>query len=177
MIPVKVRRRQRARLPIARSRRHAARSALLPTRRHLTVCIAAIVGAEVRKPRVSDRRRSVERKRRRPESVERAAHAGHAILADVRINHRRAGVGMPQQFLHRAHVVAQLRYMRCETLARRMATDPFVSFQASNRCRHAALGPREDMMAARQSIADSPYAHPLWNSSFVFPLSSPRSPR
>ena len=45
-------------------------------------------------------------KRCRSESVERAAHA---FLADVRINHRRADIGMAKQFLHRANIVAQLQ--------------------------------------------------------------------
>lgn len=43
------------------------------------------------------------------EVVRTALHAAAASLQDVRVDHRRRDVAMPQQLLHRADVVARLQ--------------------------------------------------------------------
>ena len=49
--------------------------------------------------------------------VERTAHATAAAIEDVRVDHRRLHVGVTEQFLHRADVVARLQEVRCKGVA------------------------------------------------------------
>jgi len=58
-------------------------------------------------------------KKRNPEVlqlVERTLHPAPATVEDVGIDHRRAHVGMAEQFLNRADVVARLQQVRCERM-------------------------------------------------------------
>jgi hypothetical protein len=52
--------------------------------------------------------------------VERAIHASTALVQHVRVNHRRAHVFMPQQFLDRADIVAVFQQVRGERMTQGM---------------------------------------------------------
>src|SRR5450432_3988469 len=54
--------------------------------------------------------------------VKRAAHAVRPLSHHVRVDHRGLEVGMAQQLLHRADVVAILKQVGREAMAQRMAT-------------------------------------------------------
>ena len=74
----------------------------------------AQVGQWGGEPRCSTRRCSKARtpgQQRRRHVVQRAAHSATAQTQDMRVDHRRADIGMAQQFLYRANVVARLQKM------------------------------------------------------------------
>ena len=54
--------------------------------------------------------------------VERAAYARRPVRHNVRVNHRRADVGMAEQFLNGADVVAHFQQMGGEARAQRMTS-------------------------------------------------------
>src|SRR6267378_3029812 len=54
------------------------------------------------------------------EAIERALHAAPAFVHHMRVDHRRGYVGMPEQLLHRADVVAGFEQVRGEGVAQRM---------------------------------------------------------
>ena len=56
----------------------------------------------------------------RSQRIERTAHTAAADLQHMRVNHGRLHVGMPQQFLHRADVVAGLQHLGCKRVPQGM---------------------------------------------------------
>lgn len=60
-------------------------------------------------------RRSNQRQR-----VDRTAHCTASDLEHMGVDHRRGDVGVPQQRLHRADVIAGLQDMGCERVAQRV---------------------------------------------------------
>ena len=55
---------------------------------------------------------------------QRAFDAAAALVQHVRVDHRRLHVGMAQQLLDRADVVARLQQVRGEAVPRRVAASP-----------------------------------------------------
>ena len=54
----------------------------------------------------------------RLQSVQRAGHAAAPLVQDVRVDHRRRDIRVPEQFLHRADVVTRREEMSCETMSK-----------------------------------------------------------
>jgi hypothetical protein len=112
----------------------------------------------------------------RCQCVERAAHAGHALLADVRVDHRRVHVGMAKQLLHGANVIAQLQEMRGEAMPQGMTADAFVQPQPTNGGRHGPLhAPLKNVMPPQ--LAAARIARPLPRSKDKLPFQRSRSRR
>ena len=63
---------------------------------------------------IGRRRQAANRVDAKSEPVDRAAHAERSTIEHVRVDHRRADIRMPEQFLHGSDVVAVLEQVRGE---------------------------------------------------------------
>ena len=73
------------------------------------------------------------------ERVERAQHSATALVEHMRVDHRRLHVGMTEQFLHRADVVARLQEVCCKRVAQHMRRAGLVDASAPRSDRDRAL--------------------------------------
>ena len=65
--------------------------------------------------------------------VERAFDAARTLVHDVRIDHRRRNIPVPEQFLNRPDIVARLQEMRGKRVAQCMAADRLDDCRGSGR--------------------------------------------
>lgn len=78
----------------------------------------------------------------RSQTIGGTAHASPSAVQTVRVNHRRLDVAVPQEFLHRAKVVAVGQQVRGEGVPKRVAGDPLGQSGLSHCLRDGLLDER-----------------------------------
>ena len=75
----------------------------------------------------------------RLQPIQRTHHAAPAAIEHVRVDHRRADVGMTEQLLHGANVVARFKQVRGERVAQRVWRGELVDACVPHRLAHRTL--------------------------------------
>ena len=71
--------------------------------------------------------------------IQRAANPARVNVQDVRVNHRRRHIAMPEKLLHCSNVVPSLQQMRGKRMPERVTTHTFANARLFRRRSHGPL--------------------------------------